>query len=302
MMHIRQIDLNLLAVFDAIMAEKSVSRAADRLGLTQPAASQALKRLRDLVGDELFVRTARGVTPTPRAREIANPIREALDKVREALGETGSFDCSQSERMFSVTMIAGYEAIILPRYLSWLGANAPHVKLKVESSIGTDLADDMEEGRIDIAMGDEEYTGAQFRNELLFEDPFVVIARRDHPKIGEQITLEQYLALNHVALQVPMVTGTVVGTELRRKGVHRKIVHEVPVLTSIPAVVAATDMLATLPRRTSHAIVDTQALRILSPPVPLTPLKVFQVWHARSDGDPGHRWLRGSFREVCQRI
>lgn len=301
-MHIRKIDLNLLAIFDTIMAEKSVSQAAERLGLTQSAVSQALKRLRHLVGDELFVRTGRGVTPTPRATEIAAPIREALDKVHRALAETSDFDPRRTDRIFTLTMIPGYEAMVLPRCLSWLATNAPGIGLKVESSAGADLAEDLKQGRLDTAMSFEEYPGPHFRNELLFEDEIVVLARRDHPLVGKKMTRQQYSNLDHVVLQVPMATGTMVTEQLQRIGLKRRVLHEVPTLTSIPDVVAATDLIATLPLRTSRRFIDQLDLQALAPPIPLAPAKIYQVWHARLDGDPAHRWLHRSIRDVCQKL
>ena len=301
-MHIRQINLNLLTVFDAIMGEKHVGRAATRLGLTQSATSQSLKRLRTLTGDKLFVRTGRGVSPTPLAIEMAEPIRNALDLVESAFSEHRDFDFRQSDRVFSISMPAGYEAVALPRFTNWLATVSPDVRLIVTSAIGSEVFDDLKEGRVDLAMSLATDAGPSFQSELLFNDDLVVLARRDHPIVKDRITIEQYLTLGHVVLQVPIPHGLVITGELKRKGLIRRVMHEVPSLTSIPGVVASTDLIATQPLRIARAYADHLNLRILPPPTEVPPVEVYQIWHSRSENDAAHQWLRRSFRDICRQI
>jgi len=307
-MNLRNFDLNLLTVFDSIMTERSLSRAAEKLGMSQPAMSNALARLRAALDDQLFVRTARGMVPTQRARQLARPVRQALDLIQAGLrtrrpGET--FDATSSTRTFVIAVEDYGETVIMPRFMDWLMQTAPAVQIRIRSEPGKSLIRKLREGRIALATRHGHPNDSELHVQHLLDDEFVSMVRHDHPTVGDTLTLEQYLTLPHVVfgrLGRKGIRNSLVDTELRRLGVKRKIALQVPGFQSMPVIVRNTNFICTMPRRMAQIYADHFQLKKLKTPIDLPPLPLYLVWSKSMDSDPEHEWLRKSFCEICRRL
>ena len=308
-MNLRSIDLNLLTVFDAIMAEGNQSRAANRLGMSQPAMSNALARLRAALGDPLFVRTAQGMTPTPRGRALAEPIRQALDLVQTGLERSrrdDDFDYRSSTRPAVVVVDDYGDTVIMPRVMNWLMQTAPGVRVRIRRDpLGAAPSKKLSEGSVDLAIRYFRQRDGELQAKMLIEEEFVSMVRQDHPAIGDSLSLAQYLALPHVVfgrLGRQGIRNSIVDRELRRLGLTRHIALQVPGFQSMPIIVQNTDFVCTLPRRMAQAYAHHLRLKTLKTPLDLPSLPLYMVWSKSMDRDPAHQWLRNSIYELCRRL
>lgn len=301
-MKLRSIDLNLLAVFDAIAAEGNLSRAARRLGMSQPAMSNALARLRDALDDPLFLRTGRGMEPTPRARLMTEPIRQALDLMQNSLRTDSAFDYASSNRSFTVAVEDYGEAVVMPRFMEWLNRVAPRVHVRIRPESGNALLAEMKRGAIDMAMEYHRPQDDQFRVQPLMEETLVSMVRQGHPLVGDSLSLEQYVTLEHVVIDSHSPRGPLVDRELKRRGLSRNIALQVPHFLSMPLIVRTTDFICTLPLRMARVYSEYFRLKVLKPPIDFPAIPVYLVWSKSLDADPGHRWFRNAFHNLCQRL
>lgn len=308
-MNLRSIDLNLLTVFDAIMAEGNQSRAAHRLGMSQPAMSNALARLRAALDDPLFVRTAQGMTPTPRGRALAEPIRQALDLVQTGLERSrrdDDFDYRSSTRPAVVVVDDYGDTVIMPRFMNWLMQTAPGVRVRIRRDpLGAALSKKLSDGSVDLAIRYFRQRDGELQAKMLIEEEFVSMVRQDHPVIGDSLSLAQYLALPHVVfgrLGRQGIRNSIVDRELRRLGLTRHIALQVPGFQSMPIIVQNTDFVCTLPRRMAQAYAHQLRLKTLKTPLDLPSLPLYMVWSKSMDRDPAHQWLRNSIYELCRRL
>jgi DNA-binding transcriptional LysR family regulator len=308
-MNLRSIDLNLLTVFDAIMAEGNQSRAANRLGMSQPAMSNALARLRAALDDPLFVRTAQGMTPTPRGRALAEPIRQALDLVQTGLERSrrdDDFDYRSSTRPAVVVVDDYGDTVIMPRFMNWLMQTAPGVRVRIRRDpLGAALSKKLSDGSVDLAIRYFRQRDGELQAKMLIEEEFVSMVRQDHPAIGDSMSLAQYLALPHVVfgrLGRQGIRNSIVDRELRRLGLTRHIALQVPGFQSMPIIVQNTDFVCTLPRRMAQAYAHQLRLKTLKTPLDLPSLPLYMVWSKSMDRDPAHQWLRNSIYELCRRL
>lgn len=299
-------NLNLLVALDALLAERSVTRAAARVGLTQSGMSNALAQLRRVFDDPLFVRAPGGVEPTARALELAEPVRRGLDAFAEALAPAAPFDPRTSEAGFAVAMNDYAELVLLPPLVRALARAAPGVSLQVLPAWSRVPAG-LGQGELDAAVLD---TGARLpaghRRRFLFGDDFVCIVRKDHPRVGRRLGLRAYLAESHVLVTQERGATGQADRLLARLGRRRRIGARVPRFFMVPALVAQTDLVALVDSRVARWAARHLPLRVLRPPLPLpaTPAGVgYQlVWHARSDRDPARRWLRERLAEVAAAV
>ena len=301
-MKLRSIDLNLLAVFDAIAAEGNLTRAAKKLGMSQPAMSNALARLREALDDPLFVRTGRGMESTPRARLMAEPIRQALDLMQNSLRLDSAFDYASSKRTFTVAVEDYGEAVIMPRFMEWLNRVAPGVRVRIRPEPGNALLAEMKRGAIDMAMEYYRPRDDEFRAQPLMEDTLVSMVRQGHPLVGDNLSLEQYVTLAHVVIDSRSPRGPVVDRELKKLGLSREIALQVPHFLSMPLIVRTTDFVCTLPLRMARVYAEHFRLKVLKPPIDFPAIPVYLVWSKAMDADPGHQWFRNSFHDLCQRL
>jgi DNA-binding transcriptional LysR family regulator len=288
-MNVRDIDLNLLRVFDAVLRERGVTAAAARLGLTQPAVSNALARLRALFGDALFVRTAEGMDATPFARELGEPVRQALALLESALAHGPGFDPGASSRAFRFYMSDLGQIEFLPPLLERVQRDAPGVRLEAVALEIEDIPEALATGALDLAVGFLPGLGPPVRRRPLFRDPYVCLMRADHPI--QNLTRKRFMEASH-ALVTYRGGHRVIEEALDRAGLSRRIALRVPHFTVAPMVLERTDLVLTLPQRVARVFEKRGNLKSLPPPVPIPPAEVAVHWHERFEGDPGNRWLR----------
>jgi DNA-binding transcriptional LysR family regulator len=301
-MNLRGIDLNLLVVFDAIYAEGSLSRAADRVGMSQPAMSNALARLRAALNDPLFVRRANGMEPTPRARQLVNPVRQALDVLQAGLEIGSSFDFRTAERTFSVATEDFGEIVIMPRLMNWLSNVAPSILVRIATERATAGIDETRRGKVDLALDYIPVDNAELAVQQLIAETRVCVARSDHPRVAEGMTLENYLSLRHIVLNRQIPGGAVVSRELARRRLVRHIAMEVPHYLSMPVILLQTDFVATMPRRVAQVIAENYALKLVKLPLDVPDMPFYMSWNKAQTSDPAHRWFRESIRALCDRL
>jgi DNA-binding transcriptional LysR family regulator len=289
--HIAAFDLNLLVAFEALWTERNVTRAARRIGLTQPALSHALGRLRGQLEDPLFQRTPRGLVPTARAHQIAPAIGEALALVRGAVEREPRFTPATLRRTFTIGTSDYGELVFLPALMARLGREAPGVQLTVRP-IAVRGERELVSGAHDLVLGVPPPQADGVRHEVLFEDRFVSLLRAGHPAARRPLTLERFVALPHVLVSPQGEGESVVDVALRVRKLQRRLVLRVPNFLAAPLVIAATDAIITLPERVARAVASQHRLAVRTPPLPLPEVIFSSFWHARNDGDVAHQWLR----------
>jgi DNA-binding transcriptional LysR family regulator len=293
--NIRDVDLNLLRVFDAVLQDRSVTAAAGRLGLTQPAVSNALARLRTLLGDALFVRTSAGMEATPFARGVAEPVRQALALLESALAHGPGFDPASATRAFRFYMSDLGQIEFLPPLIERVQQRAPGVRLEAVALEVEDIAAALAAGSLDLAVGFLPGLGAPVRRRALFRDPYLCLMRADHPITS--LTKKKFAEASH-ALVSYRGGHRVIEEALERAGLARKIALRVPHFTVVPMVLERTDLILTLPARVAHVFERRGKLKALPPPVAIPPAEVAVHWHERFEADPGNRWLREQVIEL----
>lgn len=299
-MHLRNIDLNLLTVFDAIMAEGNMTRAAETIGMTQPAISLAVSRLRDLVGDPLFERTGRGVKPTPRALTMAAPVRRALETLSNAVESGGEFDYRTSDRTFKLVLNDYGELLYLPGLMKWLGDHDASITIQTFPVSGLDVIRDLRFGNIDLLFWLEPMEDSEVSVARLTTEGQMCLLREGHPLADKQLTLEDYVALDHLAIRMPLSSGqSVVAQRIRARGAERHIAAEVHTCHEMPSILAATNLVATLPTRMAEAMASHYPLKVKEAPLAEMTLPIYMMWHRSMDEDPGHKWLRERIIEIA---
>ena len=301
-MNIRNLDLNLLLVFDAVFSSGSVSIAAKRLNMSQPTVSSALARLRGSLKDPLFIRHAYGVTPTARAQQLAGPIHQALDLVQNAVAPSVEYDHRSDHSTFWVAMEDFGEIVLMPVLVDWLAQVAPGMKISVCREMGSAAGEAMRDGQIDLTVEYLKVAGKHIEVRHLFDEERVCVARSGHPSVGDSITLESYLALPHVTLNHRVTGGGTVNRVLNDMGLRRNVAMEVPHYLSMPIVMQHNDYIATMPRRVAMRLAAVHPLKIVKMPFALPGLEIYLKWHKSRSADPRHQWLRGSILELSRRI
>lgn len=293
-------DLNLLLIFDAVMQERSVTRAGSRIGLSQPAMSHALNRLRHMLKDELFVRTPNGMVPTPRAEQLAAPLRRALSDMQLAL-EPEAFVPSEAKRRFTI-VVNNYAAVAVAPALVIASADvAPFVNLDLRPSGTLNVIDLLDRGELDLAVGAFEAAGERFQLTLLLEDRFVLLMRNGHPAARRKLTAISFAALEHLEISSSGEETGFIDAWLAPHGLSRNIAHHAPYL-SAASILSRSDLVATLSRRIAEAFVQVHDLRIRELPCPSPRLILGMLWHRRLENQPAHRWLRGLVELVCEQL
>src|SRR5947209_11133690 len=294
-MNVQDIDLNLLRVFDAVLQERSVTAAAGRLELTQPAVSNALARLRALLGDALFVRTPVGREATPFARGVAEPVRQALALLDSALAHGPGFEPASATRAFRFYMSDLGQIEFLPPLIERVQRAAPGVRLEAVALDVEDIAGALGTGALDLAMGFLPGLGPPVRRRALFRDPYLCLMRADHPI--KTLTKRKFMEASH-ALVSYRGGHRVIEEALERAGLARKIALRVPHFTVVPMVLERTDLILTLPARVARVFERRGKLKALPPPVAIPPAEVAVHWHERFEADQGNRWLREQVIEL----
>lgn len=293
------LDANLLQLFELIYDTRSVTRAAERLGLAQPTVSIWLGKLRKHVGDPLFVRAPSGMLPTPEADALIGTVRQALELLRGLAQRQTRFDAATSQRRFRICMTDASHVTLLPQLLIHVRSVAPGVRLGAER-IDDRTGQRLESGEADLALGLIPGLDAGFYQQSLYNQDWVCLANARHPRLGESLTQEDYQREGHITI----VSGTghqLLDASLDRLHLEHRVVLELPGFLGLSAIVATTDLLATLPRHIGETLAARGDLRVFACPVPIPGFTVKQYWHSRYHRDPGNQWLRGVCTELFMR-
>jgi DNA-binding transcriptional LysR family regulator len=299
-MNLRSIDLNLLVALDALLTERHVTKASERVGLSQPAMSNALNRLRGMFDDELLVRTATGMKATPRASELVEPLRQLLRQVERVLESDSGFAPESSQRTFTVRMSDILACLILPLLLARrpetarIGYNVFHLPPAL-------TVDALERDEIDIAISMGLDHSNATRSENLLHDRMVCIMRKSHPAAGKSFTFESFIAQQHMKVSMSPTDVRFVDDVLAGLGHQRKIVLNVPHWLVVPHVLKKTDLLAVMPGHLAQALMDN-GLRMEELPFQSAPFHWMMYWHRRYDQSKANRWLRDQVKQVCSRL
>lgn len=303
-MSLAGVDLNLLVVLDALFEEQSVTRAAKRVGLSQPALSNALSRLRARLGDPLFVRTAGGMVPTPRAAELVPEVRAALRRIEQALAESTPFQPATSKRVFRVLTTDYVEMALFPKVLARMRKEAPDADLEIRpgTSGGLPPREQLERGEIDVAIG--VYAGEErgVVGAPLFSETFVGLVRTGHPLLRGALTAERYASYPHVLIAPRGGRSGYVDRALDAHGLTRRVQVLTPSYMTAPWLLLGTDLVLTLARRTAKALVGALPLALFEPPLAIEGFVVGARWHERQAKDAGHRWFRRLLSDVAKDV
>ena len=296
MQRLNDLDLNLFVAFDVLYRERSVTRAASVLGLTQPAVSHKLRRLRDALNDPLFVSSPQGLLPTAGADAIAPGIHDALTGLERSLTSTG-FDPATAERHFVLQMSDLPELTVLPRALDAVRAAGPKLTIEVVPP-SPDIAEALERGQVDLGFGAGMTLPESARKTKIGSHDFVVLARRDHPRCKRKLTLAAYLKADHVVVAPRGGTTTFVDSALQALGHRRNVACRIRRFVTAPFLVADSDLLCTSPRSMVAALKGRLPIDAHEVPFEIPPVSFFMFWHERVHHDPAHIWLRNLALEV----
>ena len=288
-------DLNLLVVFDAVAEERNLTRAGQRLGLSQSAVSHALARLRHMLNDELFVRTPDGMQPTPRAERIAAPIHDALQDMRVTL-DSDEFDAAHAARIFTLSVNNYAARAVVPALVHRVARLAPSVVLEVRPIGMTPVLDQLDRGTAELALAALIDGGERFKCAGMLDDEYAVILAGDASEAGDAaLSLQQFAHLPHVAITSSGDNTDFVDAALAQHGLSRRIIAKVP-LHSLPSVLIGSGAAAVLPRRVAADLGAFRPLSVRSLPFASPRVSLSMIWHRRLDHDLGHRWLRTTLR------
>jgi DNA-binding transcriptional LysR family regulator len=300
-MNLSTIDIRLLLVFEALMRERSVSRAAQDVGMSQPAVSRALNTLRQMLKDELFVRSPGGMMPTAQARDLAPPIREVLARL-QAIFELASFVPEASTRTFRLAASDHCAALILPALEERLRREAPGIKLRVRPRRHLAVAGELDMGEIDLALGSALDLPSRIKKKFLFSESYVCVMRRDHPLAGPRLSYEDYMAAEHLAVSHMGEPLQAVDVHLRKDGVKRRIPITMNQVLLAPEVLQRSDLILTTQLNLVRRLSAFKDMHIAPLPVPVEPLPVHLAWHRDLAKHTAHEWLRRAIIDVCAGI
>jgi DNA-binding transcriptional LysR family regulator len=291
-------DFNLLIALDALLAERSVARAAQRLGLSASAMSRTLARLRDATGDPLLVRAGRGLVPTPRAAALAQRVKDLTQDVRAVLGPAPVLDIASLERVFVIRANDGFIDAFAARLVAALASEAPLVRLRFAPKPDKDVQP-LREGLVDLEIGVLGETGPEMRVQSLFRDRFVAAVRDGHALLAQpNVTVAHYVAYGHVVTSRRGKASGPVDEALAAIGLVRQVVAVVASFPAALAIARDSDLIALVPER--HIGSGMPGIRIFPLPVQTPPITVSQLWHPRQEADAAHRWLRGKVLFACR--
>lgn len=292
-MELKDIDLNLLVIFNQMLTERKVSKVAENLGLGQPAVSNALARLRKLFGDKLFLRTSSGMQPTPLADQLAESISYALGMIHGAINVKNSFDPATSKRSFSVGMTDIGEIYFLPLLMEKLQKVAPAVSISTVRNTTINLKDSMEAGHVDLAIGLLPQLKAGFFQQRLFTQQYVCMFRQGHSLDKKKVLASDFFAADHVAIVSAGTGHGMVDEILDKNSPQRKVRLTVPHFVAVGHILQSTDLVATVPERLAEKMAKPFNLKYVAHPIKLPQIAINLFWHAKYHKDPANQWLRG---------
>lgn len=297
-MELHEIDLNLLVVFNQLLVERRVSKVADNLGISQPAVSNSLAKLRKLFGDELFLRTPKGMEPTPFADQLAESVSYALAMIHSGVNQRTSFDPAKERRAFTVGMTDIGEIYFLPDLISRVKRDAPGVALSTVRNTTINLREELESGKVDLAIGLLPQLKAGFFQRRLFRQRYVCLMRRGHRLDKKRIGLNEYSGAEHLMVVSAGTGHGKVDELLQRSGVERKVQLTVPHFVSVGHILQRSDLITTVPEKLADRLLEPFGLVKVAHPAKLPEIAINAFWHAKYHRSPANRWLRSVIFEL----
>ncbi|MBU2511192.1 LysR family transcriptional regulator [bacterium] len=298
-MNLHEYDLNLLAIFDMIFTERHLTKAGEKLKMSQPAMSQALKRLRDTFQDQLFVRSGKELIPTTCAIRIAPQVKQIISLAKNTFFDRGEFDPANSSRTFRLAMSDYTEMIVMPKLFKRLQEYAPKIRLESKHLSPNDYKNVLEGDDLDIILGCSLQFGANIYQQALFEDEEVLIVRNDSPVLKAELTLERYITLKHAQFQW-FEEINMIDRELKSHNLERNIVLEVQHEMVLPLVLKDNEIVVNMPRRMAKVFKEFLPLEVLDLPFKVNKYFVCQYWHERNHLDPAIKWLRSEIKQIAE--
>ena len=298
-MDLRRIDLNLMVAFQALMAERSVSAAAAKLGISQPSMSSALARLRVLFDDALFVRSGRDMMPTTRAMQIDVQVSQGLAQLRAAFDPPAAFNPATSRRVFNVSGGDYATMVILPPLASHLAQQAPFVDLRFRFIEKSAVYQMLDGDALDLALGVFPDPPKRLAIKPLFQERFVSVARRNHPLLKDRLTLEDFVAIAHLLVTERGDAVGAIDEALTRQGLRRRVALTVPHVLVVPAVLSSTDLIATVGERAASLFAKAAPLALHETPVSVPPWQMSMLWSRQKSSDLGLAWLRSVLGQIA---
>jgi len=297
-MELHQLDLNLLVVFNQLLIERRVSKVADNLGISQPAVSNSLAKLRKIFGDDLFLRTAKGMEPTPFADQLAESVSYALAMIHSGVNQRTTFEPSTAKRAFTIGMTDIGEIYFLPALIERLRREAPGVTLSTMRNAAINLRDELESGKIDLAIGLLPQLKAGFFQRRLFSQSYVCLMRQGHRLDKRKMSLAEFSNAEHLVVISAGTGHGKVDELLLRSGVERTVRLTVPHYVSVGHILRGSDLIATVPKRLADRLVEPFGLVEVPHPAKLPDVAINVFWHAKYHRSPANRWLRGVVFEL----
>lgn len=305
MTNLSSLDLNLLRVLDALLQERSTVRAGQRLGLSQPAVSAALARLRHHLGDELLFRRGQGMEPTVRALAMHEPLRRILQDIEALVHQPVDFDPTRSDARFKISGSDFFAELLMPRLAERLGNTAPGMRVHLVDLVPDSFVDTIERYNVDIALVPRLDLPDWIESQDLFRSTFSVIARKEHPRLqhaqiqpGDAIPLDLFCDLGHVLFS-PQGNAQAMGdTALAKVGRTRRVAMTMPVFSGVYRAVAGSDLIALMPTKLARHVAPTAGLSVFSAPIPIPVAHLCMIWHRRFSSSPAHHWLREQITDL----
>jgi len=294
------VDLNLLVAFDALLTERNVTRAAQRIGLSQPALSKALNRLRDIFDDPLFERREGLMQPTPQALKLSQPVRRALDEIQSALAPR-DFDPRRAQATVTLGLVDYYEVLLLPELMKELRRSAPRIDLVVKPTDRLRVFEQFAKNEIDFAIVPiPESVTELHADPLMIEDAVTLMAEAN--PLARDFTLERFAAAGHLIVALEGQGVGRIDALLAARGLKRRIALRLPHFASVPFIIGGSDLITTMPRGLGSRLAAAAKIVCLPPPLPVPPVTVHLAWHPRSAASPLHRWMREIIRSVAAAV
>ncbi len=295
-MNIKNFDLNLLVVFKTLYEERNVTKASKKIGITQPAMSNALNRLRYLVKDELFIRGPKGMRPTPRANELASPIQTALNNLELSLSSI-NFDPQTTKKLYKISISDDVAPLILPNLINFLEKESPNSSLRIRSEQGSEALKLLDSNDIDFAIGRFEMVSTRFESVDLYTEKYVCMMNSDHPLAkDEKLSIEQYLSSKHLRVAPAGTPVAPIDRSLSQLNLEREIFARIDLVTMAPLILKNSDLILTLPSKTAQRMAKNYNFSIAELPIGLEQRQTKLLWHRELTNHPAYDWIKNQIR------
>jgi DNA-binding transcriptional LysR family regulator len=295
-MNIKNFDLNLLVVFKTLYEERNVTKASKKIGITQPAMSNALNRLRYLVKDELFIRGPKGMRPTPRANELASPIQTALNNLELSLSSI-NFDPQTTKKLYKISISDDVAPLILPNLINFLEKESPNSSLRIRSEQGSEAIKLLDSNDIDFAIGRFEMVSTRFESVDLYTEKYVCMMNSDHPLAkDEKLSIEQYLSSKHLRVAPAGTPVAPIDRSLSQLNLEREIFARIDLVTMAPLILKNSDLILTLPSKTAQRMAKNYNFSIAELPIGLEQRQTKLLWHRELTNHPAYDWIKSQIR------